>query len=99
MTWAIRGKQLYTGTGDPAVRDAVVVIDDKRITAVGPATQVALPDDIDVMDIGDRTIMPGLIDAHRSLRGTAPFRWQENRSQPRKARCLEVACRNVLLYS
>ncbi|MEE8300903.1 MAG: amidohydrolase family protein [Candidatus Tectomicrobia bacterium] len=97
MTWAIRGKRLYAGTGDPTVRDAVVVIDDKRITAVGPATQVALPDDIDVMDIGDRTIMPGLIDAHVHILFTGgEFSGQESR-QATDNEALLIGVRNIQL--
>jgi imidazolonepropionase-like amidohydrolase len=46
------------------MRDAAVVIDAGRIAAVGPVGQVQLPPDGHVLDVGDRTVMPGLIDAH-----------------------------------
>jgi imidazolonepropionase-like amidohydrolase len=52
------------------MRDAVVVIDDGRIAAVGPAAQVPLPTGSQVVDVGDRTIMPGLIDAHVHILST-----------------------------
>jgi imidazolonepropionase-like amidohydrolase len=50
--------------GNALIRDAVVVVDDARIVAVGPVAQVQLPPGIEMLDVGDRTLMPGLIDAH-----------------------------------
>lgn len=64
MPWAIKAQRLFDGTGNPVVHDAVVVLDKNRIIAVGPASQVPLSNDTTVLDLGNRTIMPGLIDAH-----------------------------------
>ena len=46
------------------VADAVVVVDDGRIAAVNPAQT---PDGAGVIDLGDRTLLPGLIDSHTHL--------------------------------
>ncbi|WP_089722264.1 amidohydrolase family protein [Candidatus Entotheonella palauensis] len=64
MQWAIKAARLYDGTRQAMLQDAVVLMEKTRIAAVGPATAVALPPDIEVVDAGDRTVMPGLIDAH-----------------------------------
>jgi len=64
VKWAIKTQRLFDGTERPLVRDALVVIENERIVAVGPATQVALPAGIAVLDVGDRLVMPGMIDAH-----------------------------------
>ena len=64
MKWAIRAQRVFDGAGNPVIRDAVVVVDDARIAAVGPVAQVPLPHGMEVLDVGDRTLMPGLIDAH-----------------------------------
>ena len=64
MKWAIKTQRLFDGTGSPVVRDALVVIENERIVAAGPASQVALPAGMSVLDVGDRLVMPGLIDAH-----------------------------------
>jgi len=64
VKWAIKAQRLFDGTGNPVVRDALVVIENERITATGPASQVALPEGTAVLDVGNRTVMPGLIDAH-----------------------------------
>jgi imidazolonepropionase-like amidohydrolase len=97
MTWAIRAKRLFDGMSSSGVRDAVVVIDDGRITAVGPAAQVALPPGTVVMDAGDKTVLPGLIDAHVHilLTGSA-YSGQEERaaSEPQS---LLVGARNAQL--
>ena len=63
MKWAIKTQRLFDGTERPWVRDALIVIENERIVAVGPAGG-ALPADIAVLDVGDRLVMPGMIDAH-----------------------------------
>jgi imidazolonepropionase-like amidohydrolase len=44
--------------------DAVVVVEGERIAAVNPAE---LPEGAEVIDLGDRTLLPGLIDLHVHL--------------------------------
>jgi imidazolonepropionase-like amidohydrolase len=61
---AIRARRLIDGTGREAIRDGVVLVDGGRISAVGPASTVRLPSGTQVTDLGDSTILPGLIDAH-----------------------------------
>ncbi|MGE3538397.1 MAG: amidohydrolase family protein [Candidatus Tectimicrobiota bacterium] len=67
MTWAIKAQQLFDGTGNPVLHDALLVIDQERIVAVGPADQVTVPAGTSILDLGQRTIMPGMIDAHVHL--------------------------------
>lgn len=67
MPWAIKAPRVFDGTGQPLLHNALVCIDDGQITAVGPASQVALPPGTEVLDVGDRTVLPGLIDAHVHL--------------------------------
>lgn len=74
MQWAIRAKRLYNGTRQAMIQDAVVVINGQNIVAVGPASEVSLPAGIDVLDAGDRTLMPGMIDAHVHLLFTGSAR-------------------------
>ncbi len=64
MQWAIKAARLYDGTRQAMVQDAVLLMKNTRIAAVGTASTVELPPEVEVVDVGDRTIMPGLIDAH-----------------------------------
>ncbi len=65
----LRAARLVDGTGRAPVPDAVVVITDDRITAVGPASGVRVPAGARVIDLGDVTLLPGFIDAHTHLIG------------------------------
>ena len=49
--------------------NAVVLVKGSRIVEVGKASEVDIPKDADVMDFGNATLMPGLIDAHMHLTG------------------------------
>ena len=47
------------------VRDAVVLIQNDRITAVG--SKLAIPAGAQLIDLGEQTLVPGLIDSHTHL--------------------------------
>ncbi len=55
---------LLDGYEAEPIHQAVVVIDGNRITAAGPRHRTPIPDNATVIDIGGKTILPGLIDAH-----------------------------------
>jgi imidazolonepropionase-like amidohydrolase len=65
----IKGGKLIDGTGAEPVEDGAVVIRDGRIVAVGKATEVKVPEDVETVDATSKTIMPGLIDAHLHFLG------------------------------
>lgn len=67
QTVAVRAGRLIDGTGAAPVRNAVIVIEDGRITAVGAG--VRIPAGAEVLDLSDRTVLPGFIDAHVHLTG------------------------------
>jgi imidazolonepropionase-like amidohydrolase len=88
---------LIDGAGKPVMHDAVVVIDDARIAAVGPVAQVQLPSGLRVVDVGDRTVMPGLIDAHVHILSTgSAISGQESRAMT-DHQVLLVGARNAHL--
>ena len=64
---AVRAGHLMTGTGE-TIEDGVVVIEDGRITAVGPARSVRIPRGMEVVEAPWAT--PGLVDG-RSVVGLA----------------------------
>ena len=50
--------------GDQVLQDAVVLVTDNKITAVGSRAEVAIPKEAKIFDISGKTLMPGLFDAH-----------------------------------
>lgn len=62
----IKAARLIDGTGE-VIPQPHVVIKDKRVEDVGPADAVVVPSGAEVIDVGDCTIMPGLIDTHVHL--------------------------------
>ena len=67
------------GTGTEPVHDAILVIRDGRIAAVGLASDVTIPTDAQVIDLQDATILPGFINAHvhQSLSPTNLAAWAQ----------------------
>jgi imidazolonepropionase-like amidohydrolase len=63
-THAIRCGTLFDATGASPLHDALVIVSDGRIAAVGPAATTAVPPGTEILDLGDRFVMPGLIDCH-----------------------------------
>src|SRR3954466_2378581 len=59
---ALKAARLIDGTGAPAINNAVIVVTDNKITAVGDAASVRVPADARVIDLGDVTLLPGFID-------------------------------------
>jgi imidazolonepropionase-like amidohydrolase len=59
---AIRAGTLIDGTGAAPVRNAVILIQGGRITAVG--ADVRVPAGATLIDLSAYTVLPGFIDAH-----------------------------------
>lgn len=68
-TVVIKAARLIDGTGKPAVTNAAVVVIDNKISAVGPANSLKIPEGAQVIDLGDATLMPGFIDSHTHIIG------------------------------
>jgi imidazolonepropionase-like amidohydrolase len=65
----LKAARLIDGTGAAAIKNAVVVVTDNMITAVGTAGSVNIPANAKTIDLGDVTLLPGFIDAHTHLIG------------------------------
>jgi imidazolonepropionase-like amidohydrolase len=64
-TIAIRAALLIDGKSDTSIPDAVILIEGEKITAVG--SRLSIPAGVTLIDLGDSTLLPGLIDAHTHL--------------------------------
>ncbi len=60
----LRPARVFDGVGPAMHAGYVVLVRGERIEAVGPAADVAVPRDADVVDLPGLTLLPGLIDAH-----------------------------------
>ena len=67
---AIKAARLIDGRGGAPIADAVVLIEGERITAVGRNLPIA--QGVRVIDLGARTLLPGLIDMHTHVTGGDP---------------------------
>jgi imidazolonepropionase-like amidohydrolase len=65
-TVVLRAARMLDVSAGVVVEDAVVVVTGRTIAAVNPAS---VPDDAEVIDLGDVTLSPGFIDAHTHLAG------------------------------
>ena len=69
---AIAGGLLIDGTGAEPVADALVLIEDDRITYAGPPKGRALPPNARVIDAAGASVLPGLMDVHVHISLSAP---------------------------
>lgn len=65
----LTGCRLVDGTGSSPVDAAALLVQGATISAVGPATGVPVPEGARVVDLGGRTLLPGLIDGHMHVTG------------------------------
>jgi enamidase len=70
---ALTGVKLFDGTGAPAREDQTIVIEGDRITAVGAASEVTVPEGAEVHDLAGHTVIPGLVGLHNHSYYTGGF--------------------------
>lgn len=63
-TLALVGARIITMNDDQVIDDGTVLVEGDRITAVGPRSEVAVPDGATEIDVSGHTIMPGIVDVH-----------------------------------
>lgn len=63
-------KVLSLNDQDEVLNDAVVLISGGKIEAVGPASQVKIPEGYGVREFADHWIVPGLVDCHDHIAGS-----------------------------
>jgi imidazolonepropionase-like amidohydrolase len=65
----IRASRLIDGQGGEVKAPGLIVVEGERIQAVGTPETIKIPDGARLIDLGDATLLPGLIDAHTHLVG------------------------------
>jgi imidazolonepropionase-like amidohydrolase len=71
----LRAARLIDGTGESAIAPGMVRIEGDRIAEVGRTVHV--PPGTTVVDLGDATLLPGLIDLHTHLTGDERVHWED----------------------
>lgn len=61
---ALTNVRVIDGTGAPAQEGQTVIIQNGRISAVGPAASTRVPDGARVMDLNGHTVIPGIVGMH-----------------------------------
>ena len=61
--YAIKAGTVITMDGEP-ISEGVILIEGGRISAVGPADEVKIPWDAEVLDVPELTAFPGFVEAH-----------------------------------
>jgi imidazolonepropionase-like amidohydrolase len=67
---ALRASRMLDVKSGSIVHDAVVLIQEEKITAVGASLEI--PAGVEVLDLGNATLLPGLIDCHTHLMARIP---------------------------
>ncbi len=62
---ALKAARLFDGKSKTLLPDGVVVIEGNTITAAG--SNIPIPDNAQIIDLGDATLSPGFMDAHTHL--------------------------------
>ena len=73
---ALRAARLFDGSSERLIENAIVLVEGDSIRAVGSG--LAIPAGAEVIDLGDSTLLPGLIDAHTHLSGESGNDWADD---------------------
>ncbi len=71
----LKAARLFDGRGDATIANGMVIVDGGKIQAVG--ANLAVPAGAQVVDLGDATLLPGLIDAHTHLSFESGDNWTQ----------------------
>jgi imidazolonepropionase-like amidohydrolase len=76
QAWVLRAARLYDGKSETVSSPGVVVVEGGMIKGIGAGATV--PAGAKVIDLGDATLLPGLMDAHTHLSGEASDDWKQD---------------------
>lgn len=93
---AVRGDLVYTMAG-PTIADGMVVIEDGKIVAVGPAGEVTVPDGFRVLSAA--VVTPGLIDARATAGLTGILNQSQDQDQIEHSTAIQPELRAIDAYN
>ena len=72
-SYAITNVTVIDGTGEAAKNNQTIVINNKKIEAIGNSSSVKIPKGITVINGTNKTVIPGLVMLHEHMFYTKPF--------------------------
>ncbi|NIP78522.1 MAG: amidohydrolase, partial [Gemmatimonadetes bacterium] len=63
------GPGLPGAAPETVIENGTILIEGNRIAAIGPTAAMTIPNDIEIIDVSGKTIIPGLIDVHAHVGG------------------------------
>ena len=72
----VRAARLYDGKSDAVTSPGVVVVEGGTIRALG--ARATIPSGAQIIDLGDATLLPGLMDAHTHLSQESSLDWKQD---------------------
>src|SRR6516162_6060068 len=72
----LKAARLFDGKADATTSPGLVVVKGAKIVSVG--TSASVPADAEVLDLGDATLLPGLMDAHTHLTSEMTDDWKQD---------------------
>ncbi|EED36956.1 amidohydrolase [Luminiphilus syltensis NOR5-1B] len=96
---ALVGGTIVDLEGGKSLPNAVVLIDGERIEAIGSREDIAIPDDVEVIDVSGKWLIPGLMNMHVHLGLKLPGKMSAelaNETEAELAFRIAAAAREVL---
>jgi len=93
---AVQAETVYTMNGD-AIQNGVVLINDGKIEAVGPASRVRIPRDYEVHEAA--VVTPGLIDAHTVVGLAGIYNQESDQDQLERSSAIQPELRAIDAYN
>lgn len=93
---AVRADRLHTGTGITHA-PGVVVIEDGRITAVGPAGETPVPEGLEVIEVAVAT--PGLVDGRSTVGLSGAMNQPHDQDQLERSAAIQPELRAIDAYN
>ncbi|WP_295674399.1 amidohydrolase family protein [uncultured Mucilaginibacter sp.] len=64
---ALKNVRIITMRGDEVIENGTILVNGTKITKIGKAADILIPDDAKIYDLSGKTIMPGIVDVHAHL--------------------------------
>lgn len=89
---AVRGATVHTMAGDP-IADGVVLIEDGKVERVGPASEIDVPSDYEVLEA--EVVLPGLVDARSVVGLSGQFNVDADQDQLEASEAIQPELRAI----